>query len=160
MVVGTRHTGLGVSRTATLLGFSRSTVSCVYQEWPTTQRTSNQLNTTVGNIGVNMGQHSYGTLSTPCICFVQGCWPKKMFCRWIHCCHEGMHLIGNNVQISCCIQTLLHFYQGAQCVHENTPHTTTSLQYRHAAQCVHVLVVFSILFRSLPHCNHTLLFLS
>jgi hypothetical protein len=45
------------------LGFS--TVSCVYQEWSTTQRTSSQLDTTVGSIGVNMGQHSCGTLSTP-----------------------------------------------------------------------------------------------
>ena len=65
-VVGTRRTGLSVSRTATLLGFSRSTVSCVYQEWSTTQRTSSQLDTTVGGIGVNMGQNSCGTLSTPC----------------------------------------------------------------------------------------------
>ncbi|CDQ83436.1 unnamed protein product [Oncorhynchus mykiss] len=37
-----------VSRMATLLGFSRSTVSRVYQEWPTTQRTSSQLDKTVG----------------------------------------------------------------------------------------------------------------
>uniref|UniRef100_A0A673YEK7 Vacuolar protein sorting 13 homolog C n=1 Tax=Salmo trutta TaxID=8032 RepID=A0A673YEK7_SALTR len=35
-----------VSRTATLLGFSHSTVSCLYQEWSTTQRTSSQLDTT------------------------------------------------------------------------------------------------------------------
>ena len=31
MVVGARHTGLSVSRTAMLLGFSRSTVSRVYR---------------------------------------------------------------------------------------------------------------------------------
>uniref|UniRef100_A0A8C8JLT6 Peptidylglycine alpha-amidating monooxygenase n=1 Tax=Oncorhynchus tshawytscha TaxID=74940 RepID=A0A8C8JLT6_ONCTS len=38
-----------VSRTAMLLGFSRlPTVSHVYQEWSTTQRTSSQLDTTVG----------------------------------------------------------------------------------------------------------------
>jgi predicted transcriptional regulator len=36
MLVGA-STGLNVSRTATLLGFSRSTVSRVYQEWSTTQ---------------------------------------------------------------------------------------------------------------------------
>jgi hypothetical protein len=36
-----------VSRTATLKGFSCATVSCVYQEWSTTQRTSSQLDTTV-----------------------------------------------------------------------------------------------------------------
>ena len=46
--------GLSVSKTATLLGFSCSTVSCVYQECSTTQRTSRQLETTVGSIGVNM----------------------------------------------------------------------------------------------------------
>jgi hypothetical protein len=43
MVVGVRHTGLSVSRTASLLGFSWSTVSHAYQEWSTTQRTSSQL---------------------------------------------------------------------------------------------------------------------
>ena len=61
-----RRTGLNVSRTATLLGFSCSTVSRVYQEWSTTQRTSSKLHTTVGSIGVNMGQHPCRTLSTPC----------------------------------------------------------------------------------------------
>ena len=30
------------------------------------QKTSSQLDTTVGSIGVNMGQHPCGTLSTPC----------------------------------------------------------------------------------------------
>ena len=53
-----------VSRTATLLGFSRSTVSPVYQEWSPTQRTSRQLDTTVESIGVNMGQPPCGTLDT------------------------------------------------------------------------------------------------
>ncbi|XP_031641308.1 E-selectin-like [Oncorhynchus kisutch] len=38
----------------------------VYQEWSTTQRTSRQLETTVGSIGVNMSQHPCGMLSTPC----------------------------------------------------------------------------------------------
>ena len=65
MVVGARRTGLSVSRTATLLGFSCSTVSCVYQEWATTQWTTSQLDTTVGSVGVNMGQLPCGTLSTP-----------------------------------------------------------------------------------------------
>ena len=51
-----------VSRTATQLDFSRSTVSCVYQEWSTTQRTSRQLDTTVGSIVVNMSQDPRGTL--------------------------------------------------------------------------------------------------
>ena len=40
MVVGARSTGLSMSRTANLLGFSHSRVSRVYQEWFTTQRTS------------------------------------------------------------------------------------------------------------------------
>jgi hypothetical protein len=42
MVVGARRTGLSVSRTATLLGFSYSTISCVYKEWSTTQRIFSQ----------------------------------------------------------------------------------------------------------------------
>ena len=66
MVVGAKCTGLNVSRTAMLLGFSCSTVSHVYQEWSTTERTSSQLDTTVGSIGVNMGQHPFGRLLTPC----------------------------------------------------------------------------------------------
>ena len=66
MVVGARRTGLRVSRTSSLQGFSCSTVSRVYQKWFTTQRASSQLDTTVGSIGVNMGQHPCGTLSTPC----------------------------------------------------------------------------------------------
>ena len=38
-----------VSRTVTLLDFSFSTVSRVYQEWSTTQRTSSQVDTTVAS---------------------------------------------------------------------------------------------------------------
>jgi hypothetical protein len=53
-------------RTATLLGFSRSTISCVYQEWSTIQRSSSQLDTTMGSIGFNTGQHPCGTLSSLC----------------------------------------------------------------------------------------------
>ena len=64
MVVGARRTGLNVSRTGKPLGFSCSTVSCVYQEWSTTQRTSSLLDTTVGSIGVNMGQNAFGTLQS------------------------------------------------------------------------------------------------
>uniref|UniRef100_A0A8K9VDC5 Tc3 transposase DNA binding domain-containing protein n=1 Tax=Oncorhynchus mykiss TaxID=8022 RepID=A0A8K9VDC5_ONCMY len=45
LVIGARRTGLNVSRTATLLCFSPSTVSPVYQEWSITQRTSSQLDT-------------------------------------------------------------------------------------------------------------------
>ena len=50
------------SRTATLLGFSRSTVYRGYQGWVVDQRTSSQLDTTVGSIAVNIGQR-------PCWCF-------------------------------------------------------------------------------------------
>ena len=50
MVVGARRTGLSVSRNPTLLSFSRSTFSHVYQEWSTTQRTSSRLGTIVGSL--------------------------------------------------------------------------------------------------------------
>ena len=43
MVVGARNTGLSPSIIATLLWCSRSTVSRVYKECSTTQRTSSQL---------------------------------------------------------------------------------------------------------------------
>ena len=66
MVVGARRTSLSASRTAMVLGCSRSTASRMYREWATTQRTSCQLDTTVGSIEVNMGQHPCGKLSTPC----------------------------------------------------------------------------------------------
>ena len=62
MVVGARRTILSESRTATLLGFILN-ISCVYQEWST-----NQFDTTVGSIGVDMSQPPCGTLSTPCPC--------------------------------------------------------------------------------------------
>ena len=65
MVVGARRTNWSVSRTATLLSILRSTVMRVYQEWSATQRPSIQLDTTVGSIGVEMGQPC-GMLSTPC----------------------------------------------------------------------------------------------
>ena len=65
MVVGARHTVL-CQELQRCWGFSCSTVSRVYQEWSTTQRTFSQLNTTVGSIGVNMGRHPCGTLSTLC----------------------------------------------------------------------------------------------
>jgi hypothetical protein len=42
-----------------------ATISCVNQEWFTIQMTSSELDTTVGSIGVNMGQHPCGMLSTP-----------------------------------------------------------------------------------------------
>ena len=48
------------------VGFLRSTVSHVYQDWSTTPWASSQFDATVGSIGVNMGQHPCGTLSTPC----------------------------------------------------------------------------------------------
>ena len=67
MVLGTRRIGLCVSRTLLLLGFSCSTVSHASQEWSTTKGYPANL-TTVGSIGVNIGQHPCGTLSTsrPC----------------------------------------------------------------------------------------------
>ena len=75
--IGARHTGLSMSRIATQLALSRSTVSCVYQEWSTNQRTSSQLETTVGSIGVNMGPHPCGMLSPPC-----SPWPDELRLFW------------------------------------------------------------------------------
>ena len=54
-----RRTGLSVSRTATLLGLSHSTVSRVYQEWSTNQRT---IQPTWHNCGKHWSQHSPASL--------------------------------------------------------------------------------------------------
>jgi hypothetical protein len=64
MVVGARSTGFSVSRFATMLGFTLNRF--LYQEWSTTERTSSQLDTTVGSTDINMGQYPCGTLTTPC----------------------------------------------------------------------------------------------
>jgi hypothetical protein len=64
MAVGARCISLSVKNCNAV--FLRSTVSSVYEEWSITQRTSKQLDTTMGSIGVNMGQHPYGTLLTLC----------------------------------------------------------------------------------------------
>ena len=68
MEVGARHTGVCHElQHCYTAGFNpRSTVSRVYQEWSSTQIISSQLDTTVGSIGVNMGQHPSGMVSTPC----------------------------------------------------------------------------------------------
>ena len=68
------------SRTAMLMDFSCSTVLRVYQEWSTTQRTFGQLHTTVGCIGVNMGQHPCGTLLTRCRVYAE--WAPRTVSVW------------------------------------------------------------------------------
>jgi len=40
MVVGARRTGLSISQSAQLLGFSRTTISWVYKEWCEKGKTS------------------------------------------------------------------------------------------------------------------------
>ena len=56
-MITTTGTRLSVSKTATLLGFSRSTVSPVYQEGSTTQRTSSQ-----NDCGKHWSQHGPASL--------------------------------------------------------------------------------------------------
>jgi hypothetical protein len=65
MVVDARHTGLSVSRTATLLFFvvvAQQFPMCIKNRPPPKGQPENL--TTVGSIGVNMGQNPCGTLST------------------------------------------------------------------------------------------------
>jgi hypothetical protein len=52
-VVGAKRTGISQELQHRWV-FPRSTVSHVYQEWSTTQRTSSQLDTTVGRIGASI----------------------------------------------------------------------------------------------------------
>ncbi len=40
MVVGARRAGLSISKTADLLGYSRTTISCVYREWSEKEKIS------------------------------------------------------------------------------------------------------------------------
>ncbi|CDQ82669.1 unnamed protein product [Oncorhynchus mykiss] len=65
IVVGARRTSLSVSRTATQLGFSHNSFLCISRMGHHPKHIKPTL-TTMGRIGVNMGQHPCGTLSTPC----------------------------------------------------------------------------------------------
>ena len=113
MVVGDRRTGLSVSRTAMLLGFSHSTVSCVDQERHNAYRTSSQLHRTVGSIGVNMGQYPCWTLSTPCRVHARTNWG----------CSEGKRV----VFLMFC---LLNVHPNTQTLYTQTPiHTHMNTHY-------------------------------
>jgi hypothetical protein len=66
MVVDAKRTGLWQELQRCWV-FHAQPFPRVYKEWTTTQRTSSQLDTTVGSIGFNMEQRPCGTLSTPYI---------------------------------------------------------------------------------------------
>ncbi len=42
MIVGARRAGLSISKTADLLGFSRTTISSVYREWSEKEKISSE----------------------------------------------------------------------------------------------------------------------
>ena len=73
MVVGARHT-VWVCQELQRCWVFHNSFPCVYQEWSPTQRTSSQLDTTVGRIGVTVAQHPCGIFSTPCRVHAQTNW--------------------------------------------------------------------------------------
>ena len=66
MILDARRTGLSVSRTAMLLGFHSQQFPVCTMNYPPPKGHPANLTQLWGSIGVNMGQHHCGTLSTPC----------------------------------------------------------------------------------------------
>ena len=110
MIVGARRTDLSVSRTVALLGILRSIVFGVYQEWSTTQRTSNHLETTVGIIGVTMGHHPCGMLSTPCSDKLRMFWGHVPNVLYTQCIHVMIDLGESRTATQCCKATLYWYW--------------------------------------------------
>jgi hypothetical protein len=81
MVVGACRHVLSVSNWNAAGFFKLNSFPFLYQGWSTTQWTSSQLDTTVGCIGVNMGQHPCGTafdtLKSPCPDELRLFWGQK-----------------------------------------------------------------------------------
>jgi hypothetical protein len=65
MVVGARRTGLCQELQRCWVFHSQQFPVCI-KNGPPPQRTTSQLDTTVGSIGVKMDQYPYETLLTPC----------------------------------------------------------------------------------------------
>ncbi|GBM13294.1 hypothetical protein AVEN_226280-1 [Araneus ventricosus] len=62
-----------------------------------------------------------------------------------HYSYKRVHVIGNDIEVSCAVQSCVHRYQGTQCTPGKHSHnsTATSLKSCHLAGEVHEFVLFA-----------------
>jgi hypothetical protein len=81
-----------------------------FQEWSTTQKTSNHFDTTTGSIGVNMDQHPCGTFLTPCRVHALMNWGCSEWKRGVHLNNRNVFVMFNIVCVCVCVCVCVYIY--------------------------------------------------